>query len=151
MFKILKEISSYIIIMVSTCYYCEISIEKFGFEKCMEKLLEDNSPYNMDRAKSAAEHGHLECLKKAHNENGSMKDICNIAAENGHLDCLKYAHKNGCPWDEDATAYACESNSLDILRYLHENGCKWNQRVCENAAEYNHLQCLIYAHENGCP
>ena len=23
-----------------------------------------------------------------------------MAAENGHLECLKYAHENGCPWNE---------------------------------------------------
>ena len=25
---------------------------------------------------------------------------CEEAAENGHLECLKYAHEHGCPWDE---------------------------------------------------
>ena len=23
-----------------------------------------------------------------------------LAAEGGHLECLKYAHEKGCPWDE---------------------------------------------------
>ena len=137
--------------MEFNCCNCKISIEKFGFENCMRKMLEDDSPYNLDRCKSAAEHGHLECLKKAHIENESLENVCNIAASNGHLECLKYAHENGDKWDVETTAYACESNSLEILRYLHENGCKWNQRVCKNAAEYDHLQCIIYAHENSCP
>ena len=25
------------------------------------------------------------------------KWTCRAAAENGHLECLKYAHENGCP------------------------------------------------------
>ena len=29
-----------------------------------------------------------------------MKRLVPNAAENGHLECLKYAHENGCPWDE---------------------------------------------------
>ena len=26
-------------------------------------------------------------------------DMCLIAAQKGHLECLKYAHENGCPWN----------------------------------------------------
>ena len=61
--------------MVTNCYYCKISIDKFGYEKCMQKCIEDDSPYTLSRAKSAAEHGHLECLKKAHKEYESLKGI----------------------------------------------------------------------------
>jgi hypothetical protein len=31
------------------------------------------------------------------------------AAEKGHLDCLKYAHENGCDWDEQTCANAAKN------------------------------------------
>ena len=34
-----------------------------------------------------------------------LVDTCS-AAENGHLECLKYAHENGCPWDEQLLVLA---------------------------------------------
>jgi len=75
--------------------------------------------------------------------------ICSKAAENGHLDCLRYAHENGCAWDENTCAVAADGH-LDCLRYAHENGCAWDKDTCENAAATGHLDCLRYAHENGC-
>ena len=56
--------------MEFNCYSCKISIEKVGFEKSMKKMMENDSPYNINRAKCAAEIGHIECLKKAHIDNG---------------------------------------------------------------------------------
>ena len=50
--------------MSFNCFTCEISVEKFGFKNCMINLVESKSENNNDPAKSAAEHGHLECLKK---------------------------------------------------------------------------------------
>ena len=34
------------------------------------------------------------------------KWTCSKAAESGHLECLKYAHENGCPWDEETCSEA---------------------------------------------
>ena len=56
-------------------------------------------------------------------------DTCLIAAQKGHLECLKYAHENGCPWDEQTCAYAAQNGHLDCLKYAHENGCPWNMRA----------------------
>ena len=142
--------------MSNNCYFCKISIEKFGsFEKCFEnmsKYQEIDENYSLSREKSAAQMGHLECLEKVHKEeNVSMKGICNIAAANNNLQCLKYAHVNGDTIDEKTMVYACESNALGIMRYLHDKKCPWSRQVCETAAEYDHLFCLIYAHDNGCP
>ena len=89
------------------CHTCKISSQKFGYEICMGKLIESKSEYNNDPIKSAAEHGHLECLKKAHGNGCPLNDICNIAAENGHIKCLEYAHKNGDKWDAKTCIIAC--------------------------------------------
>ena len=62
----------------------------------------------------------------------SYEDTCYNAAENGHLECLKYAHENGCPWDEqtftNATSHVRESEShifeqLKIMQYLFSKRC----------------------------
>ena len=100
----------------------------------------------------AAERGHLECLKYAH-ENGCPWDsrVFTVAAFEGHLDCLRYLDKNGCPWDQNTCAGAAKGGHLDCLKYLHENGCPWNTRACFAAAGVGSLDCLKYLHENGCP
>ena len=60
---------------------------------------------------------------------------CNSAAEEGHLDVLKYAHEKGCPWDELTCACAAEGGHLAVLKYAHENGCLWNKKYCHDLAE----------------
>jgi len=45
------------------------------------------------------------------------------AAERGHLDCLKYAHENGCPWDLTCTKAAEKGGYDECLKYAHESGC----------------------------
>ena len=74
-----------------------------------------------------------------------------FAAENGHLECLKYAHERGCPWDELTCAYAAKLGNLECLKYAHEHGCPWDARTCGTAAENGHLECLKYAQDHGAP
>ena len=81
------------------------------------------------------------------------RDLCE-AAQYGHLECLKYAHENGCPWHEKTCAGAAFNGEFECLKYAHENGCPWNTRFkifVLDAALYGHIECLKYAHENGCP
>jgi hypothetical protein len=51
----------------------------------------------------AADGGHLECLKFAHEGGCSLSDrdncACWAALQNGSTECIMYAHKNGCPTD----------------------------------------------------
>ena len=77
--------------------------------------------------------------------------ICETAAQKGHLDCLRYAHENGCPWNWKTCAHAAANGHLKCLKYAHENGCPCEEGTCMRAASYGHLDCLRYAHENGCP
>ncbi len=53
-------------------------------------------------------------------------DTCSNAAEYGHLDCLRYAHENGCRWNSNTCMFAAENGHFDCLRYAHENGCPWD-------------------------
>ena len=99
----------------------------------------------------AAENGHLECLKFAH-EHGCAWDerTCMYAARSGQLECLKYAHERGCAWDEETCDYAAGNGHLECLKYAHEHGCAWDEGTCYFAAWNGHLECLKYAHEHGC-
>ena len=119
------------------------------------KCLKQNGitlPKNIAYCNTAAENGHLECLKFAH-QNGCFwdKDTCKAAAGGGHLECLQYAHQNGCPWNQATCYYAAYGGHLECLQYAHQNGCQLNELVCEYAAENGHLKCLQYARQNGCP
>jgi len=100
----------------------------------------------------AAEYGHLDCLKYAHENGCPWDDFTTLyAGKNGHLDCLKYAHENGCPWYGSTTLHIACRGHLDCLKYAHENGCPWDIKTTMYAAKNSHLDCLKYAHENGCP
>ena len=49
---------------------------------------------------------------------------CISAAENGHLDCLKYLHETAkAPWDYVAVRVAREKNQPECLQYLLDNNC----------------------------
>ena len=62
-------------------------------------------------------------------ENGC--DTCANAAENGHLECLKYAHEHGCPWDEWTCESAAEKGHLECLKYACAHGCPGSDRYAE--------------------
>jgi choline dehydrogenase-like flavoprotein len=132
------------------CIDCSHAAEK-GHLECLKYAHENGCKWDNYTCSRSAEHGNLECLKYAH-ENGCEwdDDTCTYAARNGHLECLKYAHENGCKWNTDTCAYAAENGNLECLKYAHENGCEWNTDTCTYAAYDDHLECLKYAHENGC-
>ncbi|ATZ80155.1 ankyrin repeat domain-containing protein [Bodo saltans virus] len=133
------------------CKNCDDAAQN-GHLECLKYAHENGCSWDLFTSSVAARNGHLECLKYAH-ENGCSWNLftCENAAQNGHLECLKYAHENDCPWDEWTCAYAAKNGQFKCLKYLHENGCPWDERTCYYAAENGHLECLKYAHENGCP
>ena len=77
--------------------------------------------------------------------------ICTLAAEHGHLDCLRYAHDNGCGWDSLTCSEAARHGHLDCLQYAHANGCLWNEWTVAAADCRHHVDCLFWAVDNGCP
>ena len=101
----------------------------------------------------AARRGHLDCLKRAREEDGAAWDalVTSSAAREGHLDCLRYAHENGCPWHAGACEDAARRGKLDCLRYLHENGCPWNRWAYRAVTAGGHAGCQEYLREHGCP
>ena len=50
-----------------------------------------------------------------------MTWACASAAQNGHLECLKYLREEvKAPWDSGTAAWAAENGHLHILEYLVE-------------------------------
>jgi len=100
----------------------------------------------------AAQYGHLECLKYAHEDGyGWHPRTTRIAAENGHLECLRYAHENGCEWHPDTTYIAAINGHLECLRYAHGSlgvSCEWHPDTAFMAALNKRLACLMYIYEH---
>ena len=64
------------------------------------------------------------------------------AAENGHLECLKYAHNSlraSCEWHPETTYIAVYNGHLECLKYVYEN-CgdvvTWKHANLEKDFEY---------------
>ena len=91
---------------------------------------------------------YIEEFKETGNLNG---DITAYASYHGHLDCLRYAHENGCPWYEFTTSNSSGKGYFECLKYAHENGCPWDKDTILFSAYKGHFDCLKYAHDNGCP
>ncbi len=114
----------------------------------------------------ASRHGHLDCLKFAHQRGCPLNDISNLEVGeyvvindivnasiiDGHLDCLKYAHQEaGVELTEKAFIVASVKGHLNCIKYLLQQGLEWYHGTIAICARYGHLDCLKYACENGSP
>ena len=102
---------------------------------------------------TAAENGHLECIKKLHSEEVKWSFyITSILAGKGYLECLEYLHSQGCEWTPSTTCAAAGNGNLECLKYLHEQGgCEWHSCTTYYASLSSKLECLFYCLENNCP
>ena len=78
-------------------------------------------------------------------------ETCNKAAEHGHLETLRWAHENGCDWDADTCFHAAAGGQLEVLQWLRAEGCPWDLNTCYHAVDRGHVEVLRWARENGCP
>ena len=62
----------------------------------------------------------------------TKETLCNSAAESGHLECLKYAHENGCHWTYFTCIKAVSNRHFNCFKYAHENGCPGSARLLCN-------------------
>lgn len=140
---------------------------------CHSKILLDSRELNarpdcMRHAASAADVGHLICLRYLHANRKALakcgypivipksfhysrKTVCLNAITNNHFDCFRYAFENGYPCDEGEMMMMANLGRLQFLQFAHEQGAPWCEATCCEAAINGHLDCLQYAHENGCP
>ncbi len=104
---------------------------------------------------SAAENGHLECLKYLREEAKARwnSDTAAGAASNGHLHILEYlVERKFDEYEEDACEFAAKHGHFDCLKYLHETAkAPWDEEVVREAHKYNETECVQYLLENNCP
>ena len=134
---------------------------------CSKRGFTWNSKHAKEACLIASRHGHLDCLKYAHQRGCPIddffemeiegyiieKNVVNTAIIGGHLDCLKYAHKEaGIELiDDDAYIAASARGRLNCLEYLRNEGFEWYPDTIAICARYGHFDCLRYAFENGAP
>ena len=79
-------------------------------------------------------------------------ETCNRAAQAGHLETLRWAHENGCDWNAEVTCYyAAYGGQLEVLQWLRAEDCPWDHNTCHFAVDRGHIEVLRWARENGCP
>src|SRR3989338_8901273 len=83
-----------------------------------------------EECRIAIQNRDIELLKKIHGSH----DTCAHAAAHGHLACLRLAHESGCEWDVTTCAVAAGGGYLDCLMYAFLNGCPWDRHTCSAAA-----------------
>jgi hypothetical protein len=86
---------------------------------------------------AAARAGDLEALKRAHELYGWESEVCEVAAAHGHLDCLKYAHEHGCPCPNMDPCIALQEGHLACVYYILDHDLPWNPLMLANCAVRN--------------
>lgn len=118
--------------------------------------------WRYDLCYKAAEHGQMELLQWALNENFCIdktdKRVCLYAIGSGNLDAFYWAKDNGFLWHmnnlsqcQEAAHIAAEKGQLEILQWLHELGCDFSsERFCTAAAKSGHLDVVRWLPSVGC-
>ena len=154
-----------------TCCTKTNEAAKAGHLRCLQTICSKRgftwqSKHHKGACLLASRHGHLTCLKYAHQRGCPLDDFSDLQIEDylieknavnaaivgGHLDCLKYAHQEArIELTEDAYIAASVRGHLNCLVYLREQGLEWYPGTIAICARYGHLDCLKYAFENGAP
>jgi hypothetical protein len=96
----------------------------------------------------AAKLGNLSLMKYLRRKGYNWHRECAEAAQKGHLDCLKYAHQNGCSLDADwpcACEVALEGGHFACFEYARENRCFVKYRVgLRTFSDHRNADCLKY-------
>jgi hypothetical protein len=129
---------------------CVLALQRVDTWTVSNMCMRTELGWMSDVCYTAAEFGHLECLKYAHENGCGWYGVCGRAATFGQLECLKYAHENGCELDDMVTYFAASTGHLNCLKYAVEHGCQLHVSTGVVAAKAGYLECLKYAHKNGC-
>ena len=102
-------------------------------------------------ARMSAQHGHLECLKFAHDQGCPLVEVAGNAAANGHKSCLEYVLEQGCDLTGNELSGAAVYSQIECMKVLIAHGCPWGSQTTDVIARNGTMECLIFAHMNGCP
>jgi len=84
------------------------------------------APWQFQTPAEAAKLGNIEMLKYCM-ENGCVyrvPAVCVLAAEGGHLDCLRFAHEEALvPMNKNVLKAALNFNNMDCYHYAKSKGC----------------------------
>ena len=130
----------------------------------MDEIDLDSSHFNHRALFSAAEEGHLDCLKYLYKQQNPKYDwlLVEVTARHNQFDCFKWILKHAY-LDDDKIYEAAVLGGVEYIEWLHlqANGSfrtklswgklRWSHSACTVAAEHDRLDCLRYLHEEGCP
>jgi hypothetical protein len=57
-------------------------------------------------------------INNPNNEGWKSESITKYAAQYGHLNCLKYAHEHGCPWNKEECLKVAKG---ECKQYIFDN------------------------------
>jgi hypothetical protein len=127
----------------------------------IEKWLNDNNLYFINKYKDIAYGGHLEIIQNQFLNNYTtinpqQETIIIYATKGGHLDILIWFHTIGFVFEDliSKVLYdiSAKKGHLHILKWLRslQPPCTWKQNICCAAAEGGHLDILIWLKQEGC-
>jgi hypothetical protein len=120
-----------------------------GHLECLQYLYNNGCQWFVDEVGVYASlHGHLACLKFAHEHDRGRLDV--HISMTLHLDCLRYALENGCPiHTQVSSGQYLAYRSIEMIVLLQKHGIVWGKDICVVS-----LECpLKYTHffvVNGC-
>jgi hypothetical protein len=101
--------------------------------------------------KDAASKGHLDCLKKYH-QNGENLDyqyyLC--AASGGNIECLEYLYDNNCSrininnWSGNPYDFAGQENHIHVIKWLYEHDFDLKIASMTRTRMKKNFECVEY-------
>jgi hypothetical protein len=118
------------------------------FESLFDTL---TGPWDAKTCISAAQYGHLPCLKFAHKNGCQVQYIFSTVRAIDSLACLKYICENIASDPRTAVNPGANNGSVECLMYLHQRGVMMTTEDCVAAASGGHLEALQFSKEIKCP
>nr|UMO78555.1 Ankyrin repeat domain containing protein [Pandoravirus belohorizontensis] len=94
---------------------------------CLAVLRTSKTPIKNKRYEAVARYGRVDALAWLFVHEGIYSwhsHILAVVAQHGHLACLKWAHQPGATWDEEVAVAAARGGHVDCLAYARDYGCR---------------------------